>query len=96
MTKHIDVNIPVLFFKERNKTIVYSPVLDISSFGDNDAHAEKRFAETVSIFLSELLKMGTLAEVLEECGWHKAPTKRTWIPPIYDHVRSEPVKIPIS
>lgn len=89
-----DANIPVLFFEEGDKIIAYSPALDISSCGDTEEHAQVRFTEAVSIFLEELEQMGTLAEVLEECGWRRTPTKRTWVPPVYRQIKNEPIKIP--
>ena len=91
---YIDANIPVLFFEEGDKIIAYSPALDIYSCGDTEENAQVRFTEAVSIFLEELEQMGTLAEVLEECGWRRTPTKGTWVPPVYRQIKNEPIKIP--
>ena len=90
----IEANIPVLFFEEGDKMIAYSPALDISSCGDTEEQARTRFVEAVSVFLKELQEMGTLNEVLEECGWQRVPHKSTWVPPIYKQIKSEPIKIP--
>jgi hypothetical protein len=91
---HINAAIPVLFFKEGNKIVAYSPALDISSCGDTEEHARARFAEAASIFLDELQQMGTLAEVLEECGWCRVSPKHAWVPPVYGQIKNEPIKIP--
>ena len=90
----IEAKIPVLFFQEGKKVIAYSPALDLSSCGDTEQQARKRFGEAASIFLSEIHKMGTIEEVLEECGWHKIPNQNTWAPPVYKSCTEESVKIP--
>lgn len=90
----IEAKIPVLFFKEGKKVIAYSPAFDLSSCGDTEEQARKRFAEAVSLFIDELTSMGTLGEVLEECGWQKASRRRSWAPPVYKSIE-EAVKIPV-
>ena len=94
MDTNIETKIPVLFFQEGKKVIAYSPALDLSSCGDTEQQARKRFAEAAVIFLKEIHKMGTMEEVLEECGWHKLPNQRKWSPPIYRSCTEELVKIP--
>lgn len=90
----IEAKIPVLFFQEGKKVVAYSPALDLSSCGDTEQQARKRFGEAALIFLSEIHKMGTLKEVLEECGWHKIPNQHKWEPPVYKSCTEESVKIP--
>jgi len=94
MATNIEAKIPVLFFQEGKKVIAYSPALDLSSCGDTEQQARKRFGEAAVIFLTEIHKMGTIEEVLEECGWHKVPNQHTWSPPIYRSCTEELVKIP--
>lgn len=91
----IEAKIPVLFFEEGNKVIAYSPALDLSSCGDTEEKARNRFAEAVTIFLDEIARMGTLSEVLEECGWHKVPKKHGWCPPVYKACTEEAISLPI-
>ena len=93
--EEIKANIPVFFFKEGNKVVAYSLALDLSSCGDTEEQARKRFAEAAAIFLEEIAAMGTLGEVLEECGWCATSEKNRWSPPVYTS-RSEPVRIPIG
>jgi len=92
--RDIEAKIPVLFFEEGNKVIAYSPAFDLSSCGDTEEKARSRFAEAVTIFLGEITKMGTLNEVLEECGWRKVPKKHGWYPPVYK-ATEEAISIPI-
>ncbi len=70
-TKIKQLQLPVIFFKEGKKIIAYTPALDLSTFGNTLAQAQKRFGEIVEIFFEELVKMGTLEEVLLECGWER-------------------------
>ena len=88
-------DIPVLFFEEGDKVIAYSPALDISTCGDTEEQARNRFSEATEVFFKELIDMGTLDDVLAECGWHKIASTGEWSPPVYRRTRQESVKIPI-
>jgi hypothetical protein len=90
----IKTRIPVVFFEEGDKVIAYSPALDLSTFGNSEEQARERFIEASAIFLDEITEMGTLAEVLQECGWQKTKTKPTWIPPVFRTCTEELVQIP--
>lgn len=92
----VEAKIPVLFFEEGKKVIAYSPALDLSSCGDSEEQARQRFAEAAMIFLDEIEAMGTLSEILEEYGWHKAPGKDKWLPPVYKGSTEEAVRIPVG
>lgn len=67
----LEINIPVSILKEGNKFIAYSPALDLSTSGKNYDEVKRRFKEILGIFLEELLKKGTLKEVLLDLGWKK-------------------------
>lgn len=58
------MNLQVDFIKEGDTYIAYSPALDISTCGETFEKAQKGFEELVRIFFAELIKMGTLEEVL--------------------------------
>jgi len=93
-TPDIQGEIPVIFFEEGGKFVAYSPALDLSSCGESLEEAKKRFGEAAAIFLREVSEMGTLDEVLAECGWHKASPGQRWVPPVYLGHLQEKVKIP--
>ena len=76
----LDVKIPISVLKEGENFIVYSPALDLSSSGKTYKQAISRFNEAVEIFFEEILKKGTLKEVLEDLGWRQVNTK--WQPPL--------------
>jgi len=76
-------SVPVLFIKEQDMIIAYSPILDLSTCGETFAEARQNFAEALDIFLKECIKRGTLDKVLESYGWQKElrPRRAQWNPP---------------
>lgn len=94
ISNNFEARIPVLFFEEGDKIVAYSPALDLSTFGKTEEEAQKRFAEVAMIFINEIREMGTVDEVLEECGWHRVTSKAAWSPPIYRKCAEELVRIP--
>ena len=94
ISNNFEARIPVLFFEEGDKIVAYSPALDLSTFGKTEEQARKRFAEASMLFMNEIMEMGTVDEVLEECGWHRATSKHTWVPPVYRKCEEELVQIP--
>ena len=93
--KEITAEIQVLFFQEDDSVIAYSPAFDLSTCGVTREEASERFAEAISLFLTEAAKMGTLDEVMEECGWEKVPDTGGWKPPVYE-TSHESVNIPVG
>ncbi|MFH1996467.1 MAG: hypothetical protein ABIJ27_05655 [Candidatus Omnitrophota bacterium] len=91
------VNLGVLFYKEGEKIIAFSPALDISTCGRSFEQAKRRFEELVNIFIAEAKKMGTLEKVLQDLGWKKVtkPEPRMIPPQEIGHLR-ETVMIPLS
>ena len=94
ISNNFEARIPVLFFEEGDKIVAYSPALDLSTFGKTEEQARKRFAEASMLFITEIMEMGTIDEVLEECGWHRMTSKHAWVPPIYRKCEEELVQIP--
>ncbi|MBN2323767.1 MAG: hypothetical protein JXQ30_08530 [Spirochaetes bacterium] len=93
--KITDINVPVLFIEENDQVTAHCPVLDIATCGENVAKARKNFEEMIYLFFEELCKMGTLEDVLLECGWKKASEKRAeWVPPKILESATENVKVP--
>ena len=93
--RFVEAKVPVLIFQEGEKIIAYSPALDLSTYGNTEKQAKQRFDEAVSIFFAECLKMGTLDEVLEECGWQKLTDGRHWLPPAFKSYKEESIQIPV-
>jgi predicted RNase H-like HicB family nuclease len=78
----INGTIPVFFTKEKESFVAFSPALDLSTCGQTIEEARRNFAEALEIFFEECIKMNSLGEVLESCGWVK-DEKRGWEPPVY-------------
>lgn len=68
-------NLPVSIIKEGNSFIAYTPALDLSTADDTYDGAKKRFEEIVDIFFEEIIKKGTLEDVLVGLGWQKNKLK---------------------
>jgi predicted RNase H-like HicB family nuclease len=62
---HID------YFEEDGVIVALSPELQVSSFGDTLAEAEKSIKEALELFIEGCETLGTLNEVLEESGFRK-------------------------
>ena len=78
----LSAKLPVEIFKEGGLFIAYCPALDISTSAESLAEVRKMFAEMVNIFFEEVIKMGTMDEVLSQCGWRKVSRpQRHWEPP---------------
>ena len=93
MAKRIlHANLPVVFLKEKDKFIAYSPALDLSTSGDSYEQAQKRFSEAADIFFEELTHKGTLDNVLCDLGWSKV--RKNWQAPVLISQQTENVRLP--
>lgn len=58
----------VLYLKEGETFVAFSPVLDLSSCGRTFEEADKNFGEALHLFFSECMRRDTLEKTLIECG----------------------------
>ncbi len=86
-----EFKLSVSILKEGKRYIAYTPTLDLSTSGKTYEEARKRFEEIVTIFFEELVKKGTLEEVLLGLGWNKLQAK--WNPPIVVSQGMQNIKI---
>lgn len=77
---NIQFKLPVSILREGKRFIAYTPALDLSTSGRSYEEAKKRFEEIVEIFFDEIIKRGTVDQVLQDMGWHKA--QKHWNPPV--------------
>jgi len=92
----IKTKLGVIFFKEGKKFIAYSPAIDFSSCGNTFVQAKKRFSEAVNIFFEETIKMGTIENVLKDCGWRKiSRPQEHWVPPTIICQSEQEVTVPV-
>ena len=92
INKHISYNVPVTIMKQGKRFVAYSPAFDLSTSGKSKKDVEKKISEIVSIFLEEIIEMGTLSAVLSELGWRRVQKK--WSPPKVISSESIGVSIP--
>ena len=90
----IKVNIPVIFMKEGDTFVCYTPAFDLAAHGDTFEDAKKSFAISFKLFLEEVTKMGTWPKVLQEYGWKKVGSHL--LPPQVIGQTLESVEIPAS
>jgi len=88
----LEFKLPVSIIKEGKKYIAYTPALDLSTSGKSYGEAKRRFEEIVKIFFEELIKKGTLEEVLRDLGWKRVQTK--WNPPLVISQDFQTVRVP--
>jgi predicted RNase H-like HicB family nuclease len=65
----VDIEYTVSIWKEGNQLIAHAMPLNIMSSGKTTDEARKALDEAVHLFLATTEEMGTLDEVLEECGY---------------------------
>ena len=88
----LEFKLPVSFLREGKKYVAYTPALDLSTSGRTYEEAKRRFREIVSIFFEELIKKGTLDEVLRDLGWKRIQAE--WSPPVIISQELQSVRVP--
>jgi len=89
---NLEFKLPVSILREDKRFVAYTPALDLSTSGKSYKEAKKRFEEIVTIFFEELIKKGTLEEVLRSLGWKRVQSK--WNPPIVISQESQTIRVP--
>ena len=74
----VDIAVEAFFLKEGDIFVAYAPALNLATQGDSLQEANLAFDEALKIFIDEVMEMGTLEEVLRECGWVKI--RKKWTP----------------
>ena len=81
--KKYTVNLSLVKFKEDKTTIIYSPALDLSGYGDTASEAQSSFTTTLHEFVKYTHNKSTIQTVLKSMGWKikESKTAFTCIPP---------------
>ena len=90
----LQFKLQVSFLKEKRRFIAYAPALDLSTSGKTIEEAKRRFGEISTLFFGELIRKGTLEEVLSELGWQRI--KKEWKSPIIVSQESETIRVPVN
>lgn len=56
-------------FQEDDVYVALAPDVNVSSFGETPQEAQTSIQEALEAFFEECDRMGTLSEILEECGF---------------------------
>ena len=67
-----NLNLITVTFRQAGNIVIYSPSLEISSFGKTKSKALEMFREHISVFFEEMTKLGTLDTEMEKLGWEKS------------------------
>jgi len=89
----LKLQVPVSILREDKKYVAYTSALDLSTSGKNYQEVKKRFTEIANIFFEELIKKGTLEEVLRDLGWKKVQSR--WNPPIVISQESQTIQVAV-
>jgi len=90
----LSFNLSVVFLREGDSFIAYSPALDLSTAAVSFEKAKARFGEAAKIFFQEIMKKGTFEEVLAELGWQKR--NKEWEPPTIISQEMESIQLPVA
>ncbi len=71
--KIVRYTLPLEIFKEGKVYVAHCSALRLASHGRTRQGAERAFQEAAALFFEELQRLGTLKDVLRECGWERAP-----------------------
>jgi len=73
MSAKLEIGYAVRVFKEGGQYVAHAMPLDVMSSGPTPEAARKVLDEAVHLFLATVEEMGTLEDVLEECGYQHVP-----------------------
>ena len=85
-------NIPVIYLKEGEVFLCYSPAFDLAAPGDSFEEAERSFAQTLKLCVEHVTKKGTWEVVLTEYGGERV--HQEWNPPRMIGQESQVIEIP--
>ena len=71
--KHLAIRtqIPVFYLKEGAFFVCYTPAFDLAASGETLEEAKKSFDVSYQLIIEEVVKDGSLEEVLQNYGWTK-------------------------
>lgn len=88
----IRTQIPVFYLKEGDLFVCYTPAFDLAASGESLEKAKQSFDTSYQLVIEEIVKDGSLEEVLEGYGWTKIKNK--WSAPQIVGQESKDIQIP--
>ncbi len=65
----VEVNLPVIIFKEDGSTISYCPALDLAGYGNTEKEASESMNVVMEEYFSYTIHKKTLDKDLKKLGW---------------------------
>jgi predicted RNase H-like HicB family nuclease len=63
------MKVPVRVYKGEADFVAHCPIFDVSSQGKTHGEAKKNLVEAMVLFITSCYEMGTLYDVLKDCGF---------------------------
>jgi predicted RNase H-like HicB family nuclease len=74
---HMELKLPIIIEKKERWFVSSCPLLDVYSQGETYEKAQENIIEALTAFFEGCLEMGTLEQVLKECGIRPAASLPT-------------------
>ena len=75
-TMTINLTLPVDITKEGDVFVAICPTLNVASQGCTTEEALLNIKEAIDLFITTCMEMGTISQVLRECGFTKVDEKQ--------------------
>ena len=72
----LQARLPYTLKKTKVGFVAFCPILDVGSQGDNEQEAIENLKEAIEAFIEGCAEMGTLDDVLRECGFKPFKVKK--------------------
>jgi len=89
----MNIEFTVQIWKEGNQCIAHATPLDVLSSGATPENARNALKEAVHLFLDTAIEMGTLEEILNECGYESSGNN--WVSPPWIAIEKQSMAIGI-
>ena len=89
----MNIEFTVQIWKESNQYIAHATPLDVVSSGATPENARNALKEAVHLFLDTAIEMGTLEEILNECGYESSGNN--WVSPPWIAIEKQSMAIGI-
>jgi len=89
----MNIEFTVQIWKEGNQYIAHATPLDVLSSGATPENARNALKEAVHLFLDTAIEMGTLEEILNECGYESSGNN--WVSPPWIAIEKQSMAIGI-
>ena len=87
----MNIEYTLQIWKEGNQYIAHATPLDVVSSGPDPEAARSALKEAVHLFLETAKEMGTLEEILDECGYESKGD--TWMSPSWIAIERQSMAI---